>query len=337
MRNLFKSVRECLGNNEDVVLSTVVASSGSVPRGAGARMLTSKQGRVCGTVGGGAVEYACIVKSQEIISSEKKSSSHPFCLRKNDKEDLGMICGGDVTVYFSYLKANDENIKLLDKIEEFYKNDENSWLIIDITENGSGAITLYGKKSGFFGAEIDSSIVNELGTQTKKFEINNRVYYIEKLSDSSKVYIFGGGHVSQALVPVLVKLGFKCIVLEDREEFCKPELFEGVEKTILIDNNDIGKSLDIKEDDYICIMTRGHKADTISQAYAVKTPAHYIGLIGSRKKVEGVKAKLRSMGITEEEIARVTTPIGLDIKAETPEEIAISIAAQLILVRAERH
>lgn len=155
----------------------------------------------------------------------------------------------------------------------------------------------------------------------------------KRLIPPGRVYIFGGGHVAQALVPALAAVEFRCIVLEDREDFCRPELFPGAEETRLIQNDDPGAYADITAEDYIAVMTRGHKDDLVVQAHALKTPAKYIGVIGSRRKTAAVFARLKEMGYTDADLQRITTPIGLDIKAETPAEIAVSIAAQLIMLR----
>ena len=163
-----------------------------------------------------------------------------------------------------------------------------------------------------------------------------RTYYCEPLFRAGRVYVFGGGHVSQALVPALTAVDFRCVVLEDRPEFCRPELFPGVEETRLVDNARLADFVTVDERDYVVVMTRGHKDDQAVQAQMLRTPAHYIGVIGSRRKTAGVFARLREEGFTDADLARITTPIGLDIKAETPAEIAVSIAAQLIQVRAER-
>ena len=112
-------------------------------------------------------------------------------------------------------------------------------------------------------------------------------------------------------------------------------LFPGAEETRLIQNGDPAAYAGITAEDYVAVMTRGHKDDLTVQAQALKTPAKYIGVIGSRKKTAAVFAKLRDMGYTDADLQRITTPIGLSIKAETPAEIAVSIAAQLIQLRAE--
>ncbi|NLO96640.1 MAG: XdhC/CoxF family protein, partial [Peptococcaceae bacterium] len=160
-------------------------------------------------------------------------------------------------------------------------------------------------------------------------------YYCELLVRAGRVYICGGGHVAQELVPVLARVNFRCVVLDDRPDFVRPELFPGVEETHLVDFARLNEYVTITEDDYVCFMTRGHANDRLAQAQALKTPACYIGVIGSAKKMAGVFAALRKEGFTDEDFKRITTPIGLDISAETPAEIAVSIAAQLIKKRAE--
>ena len=336
MKTLFHKLQQILEKGGDAVLVTVVTSSGSTPRGAGARMLVTKEGRIYGTIGGGAVEYKSEQIAQEVL--EKKSSlTENFLLRKNDVLDLGMVCGGDVTVYFHYIPKGDEmTLALCKEVADCYKSGEQCFLITDITENGSGSLSLYGMKRGLFGPSVPSSVIDNLKFKPSQFEADGHLYYCEILIRSGRVYIFGGGHVAQALVPALSAVGFRCVILEDREDFCLPELFPGVEETMLVDNNHIEDYITITPDDYICIMTRGHKDDMICEAYAMKTPACYIGVIGSKKKVASVNAKLMAMGFSEENLSRITTPIGLDIMAETPAEIAVSITAQLIHERAKR-
>ena len=124
------------------------------------------------------------------------------------------------------------------------------------------------------------------------------------------------------------------MVLDDRPDFLRPELFGGAE-TRRIDPEDISDVIaDLGENDYVCIMTRGHKDDMDIQRQVMRSPVRYIGVIGSAKKQRTVKEKILAMGYTEDEFEKVVSPIGLDIGAETPAELAVSITAQLIMVRA---
>ncbi len=334
MRTIFQALRDELAGGHDAVLATIIASSGSTPRGAGARMLITKEGRRCGTIGGGNVEYKSEQLAQKVLA-ERNSRTETFLLRENDVEDLGMICGGDVTVYFHFLPAADSAaLRLAEAALTMMDREERSWLITDLTPGACGALTLYGTKTGLLGAEVPAEVLSSLGTRSRQCRAEGRLYHVELLCRGERVYIFGGGHVSRALVPALAAVEFHCVVLEDREDFCRPEQFPGVTETRLIDLNRIGSALTVTADDYICIMTRGHKGDLLCEAYALTTPARYIGVIGSKRKTAAVNEKLARMGFSPESIARVTAPIGLDIGGETPAEIAASVAAQLIQVRA---
>ena len=154
---------------------------------------------------------------------------------------------------------------------------------------------------------------------------------------SGRVYIFGGGHVAQALEPELSRIGFRCVVMDDRPDFARRELFPTAEEIKLIDFNRISDSVSITGDDYVCVMTRGHAYDTVVQSQVLPLRPYYVGVIGSRAKAAGVRRQLiENYGVSEADCGLVTTPIGLDIGAETPAEIAVSIAAQLIAVRAGR-
>lgn len=157
---------------------------------------------------------------------------------------------------------------------------------------------------------------------------------LERLIPAGRVYIFGGGHVAQALVPALAAVDFRCVVLEERPEFCRPELFPGAEELICIDYARVADFVQPGEQDWVVLMTRGHKDDLLVQSQVMKTPVRYIGVMGSRQKTAAVTAKLKEMGFSDADFENVWAPIGLPIRSETPAEIAVSITAQLILERA---
>jgi len=330
MRNMLKTIKEKLEHGQSLVLVTVIASSGATPRGAGARMLIGKQGRLCGTIGGGAVEY----RSEQIAAAvlkEKNSLGHDFTLTKDDVQNLGMICGGACQVFFHYLPAEDvHTIMLCDEAEAQFRKGSNLWLLTDVGENGQ--MGLYAQDLGFWGISVPEGL-----TLSRHPERTGNLF-AEQINSAGKVYIFGGGHVAQELVPVLAHVGFRCVVMDDREAFTRKELFPGAEDVICGDLQNIGAYMTIGSDDYVCVMTRGHAYDTVVQAQVLKCRPAYCGVIGSAFKAAGVRKTLQEeYGLADEELDLVTTPIGLNIKGETPAEIAISIAAQMILHRAERN
>ena len=157
--------------------------------------------------------------------------------------------------------------------------------------------------------------------------------FIEPVLPMPLLYIFGAGHVALELFKVANNSGFGCIVVDDRDSFANAERFPNAVEVIAKDFDESIAGLSPTESSYIVIATRGHRDDMRVLRWAVKTPAHYIGMIGSKRKAITVFRELTGEGLDPELFARVHSPVGLDIGAITPEEIAISIAAELIAHR----
>jgi xanthine dehydrogenase accessory factor len=157
--------------------------------------------------------------------------------------------------------------------------------------------------------------------------------FIEPLIPAPVLYIFGGGHVGQSLYKVAMLAGFDVVVADDREPFANRERFPDAREIHASDVNETLSKLAPSADSYIAIVTRGHRHDIRVLRWALNTPAYYIGMIGSGRKVLSLYQKLEAEGVARESLKRVFAPIGLEINAGTPEEIAISIVAELIAVR----
>lgn len=326
MRELMRIMKDKLENGEDLVLVSVVASHGATPRGAGARMLIGRTGRIYGTIGGGAVEYRSEQMAAKALE-ERASLEHDFTLTKDDIEKLGMICGGDVSVQFSFIAGGDsDTIQVAKDVETAFQEAQDLWLVTDISLGGKLSAAHPG----------DSDLGKYLTRHPARIKEDGRNLYIEQISTSGKVYIFGGGHVAQELEPVLTHVGFRCVVMDDRPEFTKPELFPTADEVKLIDFTRILDFITVTENDYVCVMTRGHAFDTVVQAQMLPCHPAYVGVIGSAHKAAGVRQNLKeNYGICDADLDQVITPIGVDILAETPAEIAISIAGEMICHRAK--
>ena len=157
--------------------------------------------------------------------------------------------------------------------------------------------------------------------------------FIEPILPSPTLYILGGGHISLGLAKIGKLLGFRIAVIDDQAEFANPERFPDAELILAEDFNKAFPKLKINKSSYIVIVTRSHKSDELGLELALATPAKYIGMIGSKSKIKAVFSHLLAKGIPKELLDTVHTPIGLEIYAETPEEIAISILAEIIKVR----
>lgn len=333
MKELFSKLYELLQNGENAVLCSIIESFGSTPRKAGAKMLVYGDGEMLGTIGGGIVEFNAINTAKELLKT-KESKTETFSLNREEVLDSGMVCGGKVTVYFRCFSHDNNDDKIVIKaINDSLLGEKNLWLITEICEGKKGKIFLFDKENGVSFSKIGE---NEIKPYIKNnATLINKKYFADPLVSGGFVYVFGGGHISQALVPVISKVDFRAIVVEDREKFADKNLFDGVHSTILTDFSKVKDKIKVTDNDYIVIMTRGHEKDFEILEFALSTKATYIGLIGSRHKWAYTEEKLRSDGYTKSDIERVINPIGLHIMAQTPNEIAISIAAQMIKHRAE--
>ncbi len=336
MISVLKEITKEFDAGRNTVLCSIIASSGSSPRGAGAKMAVFEDGHTKGTVGGGAVELICTKKALDALK-EKSSFTEKYILTPNEINDIGMICGGNVEVYFQYLDCNDPvHRAFIDEMLLSLSENRDAWLINILKDGVVKQYGLYSKSEGF--KFIDEAfyemIMPAIGFSSNRAVNNGYIIYTEPLSTSSITFIFGAGHVGKALAPVLEKTGFNVVVFDNRPEMVNLENTPGAKEVILGDYTNIFEKISITANDHVIIMTPGHQADFEVLDQTLKTKASYIGCIGSSKKVATTKARLMERGHSEENISRIHSPIGLEIYAETPEEIAISIAAELIKHRA---
>lgn len=326
MNTIFAKILYELEKKHDLMLVTIISELGSSPRGTGAQMLVGAEGRILGTVGGGPTEKLCDDRAVRLIG-EKKSGTHEFRLHKNSVEDIGAVCGGDVEVYFQFIDGGSESWKetaqcVLSSIAEKKK----AWLIQ--RTDGSDPSVLDESGNALCGAEVPAAGLTAEGCVLKDG------FFSMKLPVGERAIIFGGGHCAAALAPLLDTVGFRVTVMDCREEYASRERFPLAEEVICGDYLRISDYLTITEGDYIIVMTNGHSFDYDVQAQVLRMPTAYVGVIGSKAKTVSVNKRLREAGVPEAAIESVHTPIGTAIKAVTPEEIAVSIAGEMILVRA---
>lgn len=336
VKDMFKIMAKQTSAGENIILATIVAETGSSPRSAGAHMLVGRDGRICGTIGGGAVEYGAIQTAQKLLE-QGQSLRKTYTLRPNDREELGMLCGGDVEVYMQYIRGNDEKAAALFRecCARLETKDENLWLFIDITDPNGWLMALYGPDLPLAGMELDPAGIKALcRNKPLLLQTGGRIVYGEPVNFAGKVFIFGAGHVAQALAPVLGSVGFRYVIFDNRAEFLDPGLFPGAYDLVPGDFERLDEKIRVTPNDYIVIITHAH--DLVVLRQLVSRPWAYLGVIGSKTKVAEIKRHLIGEGVGETQLDTINAPIGIKIRSETPEEIAVSITAELILRRAER-
>jgi xanthine dehydrogenase accessory factor len=280
------------GQGARAALVTVIATSGSTPRHAGARMLVHEDGRIAGTIGGGRIEHEVVERARQVAALAVPAGAHARHLTR----ELAMCCGGGMTMW----------------IEPVDRTRAQAWQ-----------------------AALAELAARRPATLTISDDAGQAVH-VDTLEPPPRAVLFGGGHVALAVAPLLVTVGFEVVVCDDDERFASPARFPGARCLATFDVADVRAELGgLGADDHVLILTRDHAIDQEIVACLVGDRGlGSLGLIGSRGKVERFKRRLVARdGVAAEDWARLHAPVGLDIGAETPEEIAVAIVAELIAHR----
>ena len=311
MKALLHSLLEAAALGRSVVLCTVVHPGGSAPRSAGAHMAVFADGS---TRGGGRLE---LLAAKEGLSLLQRQTSALRAYDLSEREGgIGMACGGNVIV--SYLYLGPEQADFVRAMAAAFDATAPCWLKLVIAGDGRTDVSL---TDGTDRSLCAAQPVWMPGTPA---------VYTEPLTQPGRVYLFGAGHVGQALVPVLEYVGFAVTVYDPRQE-----LAERFSDVICAPYAELEDHITLTPYDSVVVMTPGHMADFEVLHRILRHPLSYIGCIGSRNKAAKTRDLLRQEGFSEEVIASVHLPIGLPILAQTPAEIAISIAGEMIRCRAE--
>lgn len=307
MKQIFTALSTQLKENKNAVLCAVTADTGSAPRGRGSLMLVGAQGRLSGTVGGGAVEFDAVRLAQAMLAEGRPFSLKEYAL--NPTGEVGMVCGGDVTLLFVLFRESEPEAAALTEA-----------VLRALGTGTPGTLSFFARAL----PALNAPSAGEQPLLTLPLPVGERAI------------LFGGGHIAAALCPLLTGVGFRVTVMDCREEYANAARFPDAEKIITAPYTDIGSVLSVTPEDYVVIMTNGHAFDLEVEEQILRLETAYVGVIGSRAKTRAVNEKLRAASIPEEKLSFVHTPIGTPIKAVTPEEIAVSIAGEMILERALR-
>jgi xanthine dehydrogenase accessory factor len=253
-RRIYDEIARIQREGGTAALVTIVATRGSTPRKAGAKMLIYPDGRAIGTVGGGCVDRRVFAEAARVFD-EGRARLCGYDLDSDVAAELGMVCGGHMEVF------------------------------------------------------------------------------VERIDAEPRVVLFGGGHVGKTLAHLCSVVGFKVTVVDDRADFAARERFPDADEVLQEDFGRAGERVAHYGAPFVVVVTRGHQHDREVLGQVLRENTRYVGLLGSRHKIAAMCQELQRHGIPEERIAEVRTPVGLDIGAQTPEEIALSICAELVATR----
>jgi xanthine dehydrogenase accessory factor len=328
---LYEHIERYLTSKQHAVLVTVIASVGSTPRDVGAKMLVGDDGELFGTIGGGRLEHDAYNDAMRLMGAESAKILH-VGMNSAEVASSGMICGGDVDLLLEpVLERYREVYRRIDSMQQ---EEKRGLMITCFSEKFSK--TFVEDDMSIAGDELPKDItpnVKEYFRAKKPFVTDGVV--IEPVQVSSRLYIFGAGHVSQYISKIAGMVDFSVTIIDDRKEFANQQRFPEADNIIVRTFPDAINELTFTGREYVAIVTRGHQYDAAVLQEILKKRTKYIGMIGSRRKVGMIFDHLKESGFSEDSIKAVHAPIGLPISAETPQEIAVSIVAELIQTRGE--
>lgn len=325
-------------DNQSIAIATVIQTWGSSPRRAGAKMAITPDGKITGSVSGGCVEGAVFESGVEVLKSNKPQLLH-FGVADETAWEVGLACGGSIDIFVKPLEPN------------FFKSlrsvllEEQTAVIVTVVR---GPDDLLGREIlvhddgnvlGTISNELDERVLN-VARETLARGISERVM----LSDSIEVFLevslppptliaVGGVHITIALMALAKTLGYRTVVIDPRSAFGSEARFPHVDQLIQLWPDEAFQQVPPNRSTAIAMLTHDPKLDDPALKIALPSPAFYVGALGSKTTQAKRRQRLLDDGLTEAQVNRLHGPIGLEIGAGTPEEIAMSIMAEIVSAR----
>jgi xanthine dehydrogenase accessory factor len=310
---LWNFIFKTISSGKKAVLLVVAESSNSSPGRKGFKIVITENSEQFGTIGGGIMEKDMVKYALDLlIGNETKFIKNLHHSDKTNFEKSGLICGGYQTIIFS----------VIDKIQtQLIEN-----ILSAISEKRNSQLIITPQK-------IEYSPADSMLPISFNYKSDEDWNYKENIGLPFISYIAGGGHVGLAVSRIMKSLGFYVVVFDHREDVFTIEQNNFADEIIITKYEDIGDRIIESERSYIIIATPMHSGDKDTLKSVIDKNVKYIGMMGSKRKIKTIFDALLEEGIENELLKKVRTPIGIEIEAETPEEIAISIAAEIIKVK----
>lgn len=350
MNTLISYILEDLRKGQPIALATILTRNGSTPRTAGAEMIIRPDATIAGTIGGGRSEAETIALAAE-VHQIRRSIVKEFHMTGKDAAVSDMICGGSQQVLIEYLDSSDPAwLSEYEMLAAAVEQRKRAWVLIPLDGADRHAVFVAGGQHHISavaedplevvggdvirwnGKEVDLGNIHQPDVLT----VDGTACFIQPVDPYGTVYLFGGGHVALQTAKVADLVGFRVVVLDDREEFITAERYPMASDRVLVsDFETCFDHLQMDANSYLVIVTRGHLNDHVVLRQALKTDAVYIGMIGSKRKCLTIYNALKEEGFSQADIDLVHGPIGIEIEADSPEEIAVSIVGELIQIRSK--
>ena len=350
MSAIYEDVLQTLEMGQKLALATLMARRGSAPGSLGAKMLIRQDGSTVGSIGGGCVEAEVWDAGRAAMDSGQPQVL-AFRLNSADMAESGLICGGNVEIMVEPLEAT--HLPVVRGIVEAQRSKGQALVATAVPSDGrpggGGAFKVLLTPDGqAIGPGAEAAPLDALRAEWKKLppaatrviaredsEEGARLL-LESVAAPATLIVFGAGHLSGEIVPLAKRVHFHVTVVDDRPIFADPERFPEADAVLACEFEEAFDRLTIDDNSFVVIVTRGHLHDRLCLERSLGTEAAYIGMVGSRAKIKTTYEALEAAGVSRERLEQVHSPIGLFIHARLPEEIAVSIVAELIEVRNSR-
>jgi xanthine dehydrogenase accessory factor len=339
MDDVLSKISDWINSNQPFALATVIQTWGSAPRGIGSMMSITTDMQVAGSVSGGCVENEVIEEAIKVIKTGNPSLLG-FGVSDETAWSVGLTCGGKINVFVE--NATTETKNILKKVVEYQKANRPVILIKNLaSENIShrNILMLTDDSLSETSGRVASQIKNQaLGLYERRSssisEIGDEQYFFQIFLRKPRLIIIGAAHISIPLVKLAKELSFEVIVMDPRRIFADQKRFPVEPDQLITEWPGVALSeLRLNEDSYCVLLTHDPKIDDEALKILLKSKVAYVGALGSKKTHSKRIGRLSEAGFTDEEISRIYGPVGLDIGAKLPQEIALSIMAQIIEVK----
>ena len=322
---------------EGCVLATLVDARGSTPQKAGASLVLRADGSFAGTLGGGCIEAEAVEAARE-VQRTRAGRLLDFELTEDIAVDYGLACGGSERILLAPLAPDAHTIEAFRALREAVALWQPAAIVMALDGHAVGRIASMSAggathgDSAWLPGEVTASVTELLRTPHPRPVVlasDGYEIYVEPVGPPAEIIVVGAGHVGRAVATAAKFLSYRVVVIDDRDDFANRERFPDADVVIADDVERALTAYEASPASAIVIVTRGHKHDYQALSSGLRSGAFYVGLMGSRRKVALIFRQLLEDGISADRLRDVRAPIGLNIGAMTPEEIAVSIVAEI--------
>ncbi len=338
--HLYSELFQILKSGKGAVLIRIVHRAGSAPRGVGSVCIVDEEGTLYGTIGGGLLEFRATENAKSILNT-RLTSLVTVNLTPDEFAGEGMICGGRVEIYYEPILPEDRKaIEFFQSVSKLFQGGDTGTLVT-LLRDGADAFApdnrMLIRKDGCVIGQIPSFELSGhlFQAQQLKEQGTDRNLFLEPIIQEPTLMLFGGGHISTFVSPIAKMLGFQVCIFDDRIDFANKERFPEADVIHALPYHEAFQQIDITGASYVVIVTRGHAGDkeVLELVLQSQVSPAYLGMIGSIRKRETIYTSLMESGTSRQALDEIHCPIGLKIGADTPEEIAVSIMAEIIQVK----